>query len=261
MKRSLLITALNLSLLAGCSHVDRGGISEMIDPTLLTVEADKKLTSEHGLRFDYGILKNKLDILILRGAKYCFPASVRKAELQEIRIIRELDGELFYDAANDIVVQRIALARLERQLNYVVSREECVWRKHDGNMDGIRRLQDLLNSDNQFAFDDSEVNPKFAQKLKMAADYLQDFAHYRLRLYGHTDLKGDDVYNLKLSMQRAEKVKALLVESGLDGARIEVYAQSEHSPLFKGEEPHVRLVNRRVYIEIDIQSDYQQSWR
>ena len=240
----------SLIFATGCSHTHRGGISEWVDPTMITVEADRKIRPEHGIRFDYGVLKNHLDLLILRGANYCFPASVHKAQLREYRILREMDGELFYDAANDVVAQRIHLARLERQLEYVLKDEECVW-PDDQQRTLVEQLKELLNSDNIFAYDDFQINPKYAENLRDAASILVNSRHIIVKIYGHADSHGSDSYNSNLSWHRAEKVRDFLIKEGVNESQLSVLALSNRRPLYNGEEAHVRLVNRRVLIEVE----------
>ncbi|MES9905303.1 MAG: OmpA family protein [Sedimenticola sp.] len=230
-----------------------GGMAELRPGTTIPVEADQPLTPAHGLRFDLEINRRHLDVLVLEGAELCFPATVVQAKEREKRIARALYGGLPFDAANDLIIQHQLLARLERQLDYVRKEQACRIpvspdQQQPGDMGS--RINTLLNSDNQFALDSAELNPKYVGRLAEAAVLLRDLPGYQLRIVGHADVVGAKSHNQQLSMQRAEKVARYLQVLGLPKARIEVTAVASDHPLFEGNQPHERLVNRRVTIEL-----------
>ena len=67
---------------------------------------------------------------------------------------------------------------------------------------------------------------------------------------GHTDSVGSDHYNAKLSLRRAEAVKAYLVSKGLDPARLYTEGKGEAQPIADNATAEGRAKNRRVNIEI-----------
>ena len=214
---------------------------------------DKPLGPEHGLRFELDLARRHLDILVLEGAELCFPATVVQAKHRQHRITREIQGELKFDAVNDLIVQRKLLARLEHQLDYVKQHDVCVLpivpgQKTPGDMG--KRIYELLNSDNQFAFNSSELNPKYVGRLAEAAQLLRNYPGYHLRVTGHADTIGGKASNQHLSLKRAEQVSRYLQILGLPAERIQSAAVGSDSPLFKSKQAHNRLVNRRVSIEL-----------
>jgi len=75
-------------------------------------------------------------------------------------------------------------------------------------------------------------------------------------IHGHADIIGNDEYNLKLSLARANDVKKIiesaLAKSGRTDVKFEVNGYGEdvnHSP-FKNEFPEERSYNRTVIIDI-----------
>lgn len=249
----VLIGSLSLS---GCYTLPLkalGGLAEHNQAKLSPVMPDEELGPEHGLRFDLHLAQRHLDVLVIEGAELCFPATVVQAKQREQRILRELQGGLDFDAANDLIVQRKLLARLERQLDYVKQHKVCVLpvaedQQRPGEIG--KRIHELLNSDNQFAFDSSELNPKYIGRLAEAAQLLKSEADYHLRITGHTDAIGEEEHNRELSLSRARQVARYLQIFGLSDSRLSVDAVGFEQPLFIGEEAEVRLTNRRVSIEL-----------
>ena len=112
----LLVGATQLSGCSAWPQSGKGGQAEHYPGDLLPVEAGQLLSYQHGLRLDINHSQRHLDILVMAGAKRCFPASVRLAKLRENRIIREIAGGLYNDAANNIVIQRIELNKIDQKL-------------------------------------------------------------------------------------------------------------------------------------------------
>ena len=67
---------------------------------------------------------------------------------------------------------------------------------------------------------------------------------------GHTDGVGADVYNQKLSVKRAESVKAYLVSKGIEKNRIYTEGKGEKQPVADNKTKEGRAKNRRVEIEV-----------
>ncbi|WP_459780358.1 OmpA family protein [Photobacterium sp. R1] len=244
-----------LLLLNGCSvwpEKGNGGMAEHYPVTLAPVMPDKPLEPEHGLRFELDMVSQHLDILVLEGAEQCFPATVVQAKQNQQRITRELEGGLSYDAANDLIVQRNLLKRLENQLDDVKNKGAC--HPQTANMQApaalASKLYQLLNSDNQFAFNSPEVNPKYMGHLAEAAILLRDIPTYRLHITGHADRVGTPEFNQRLALNRAKQVQRYLEIFGLPSTRITIASVGSEDPLFDGHGPEVRLTNRRVSIEL-----------
>jgi OOP family OmpA-OmpF porin len=67
---------------------------------------------------------------------------------------------------------------------------------------------------------------------------------------GHTDAVGTDAYNQKLSVKRADAVKAYLVTKGIEKNRVYTEGKGEKQPVADNKTDAGRSKNRRVEIEV-----------
>ncbi|MEG0558758.1 MAG: OmpA family protein [Comamonas sp.] len=99
-----------------------------------------------------------------------------------------------------------------------------------------------------FEFDSSEVGAAARVKVTELAQALMKEGIDRLRVEGHTDDRGSDAYNLKLSARRAQVVADVLMEAGMPKQNIEVKGLGSASPLMTGNAAE----NRRVAIVVPL---------
>lgn len=240
--------------LQGCMPpAGMGGMAERNRGNLVPVEADQKLRPMHGLRFDLELARRHLDTLVLQGAELCFPATVAQARDRDVRITRELAGGLDFDAANDLIVQRQNLERLQRQLDYARANDSCNRQPGTGDkpLDNLgKRLDDLLNSDDQFLLGSAELDPKYVGRLAEAAALLRENTHYSLRVVGFADPAREKGMSVNLPMERARQISRYLQVMGIAPERIDVDAVNSDNPYFSGSGGGKRLVNRKVGVDL-----------
>jgi outer membrane protein OmpA-like peptidoglycan-associated protein len=101
-----------------------------------------------------------------------------------------------------------------------------------------------------FAFDSSKLNPQFDSVLDKLATTLVDYNQTVIQIAGHTDSTGSHAYNMKLSLARADSVKAYLVSRGVPAARLVTLGAGPDYPIATNATEEGRAENRRVEITI-----------
>jgi len=79
---------------------------------------------------------------------------------------------------------------------------------------------------------------------------LTDHPERRVEIDGYTDSVGTDTFNLDLSQRRADVVKSVLVNRGIDSSRIVTRGYGKDFAVASNAESSGRQLNRRVEIVI-----------
>ncbi len=105
-----------------------------------------------------------------------------------------------------------------------------------------------------FEFDSTEVDGLTEQNLAALAAALAEgmYTNNKFRLIGHTDSRGDAVYNDDLSVRRAQAIQAYLetLRPELRG-RIFTEGRGEHDLLYAGKTEQEHRLNRRLQVVVD----------
>lgn len=111
-----------------------------------------------------------------------------------------------------------------------------------------------LSADILFAFDEARLTRRAASRLEEVRAELREAEPGSVRIEGHTDDKGSDAYNDRLSARRARTV-ARALRGALEGVDVAVAGRGESEPVaantVKGKDsPKGRARNRRVEIRL-----------
>ena len=114
-----------------------------------------------------------------------------------------------------------------------------------------------LAADVLFDFDKDEIKPAASEALRKVADVIREKGRGLVRIEGHTDARGSDAYNDKLSLRRADAVRRWLVEKEkLGPVRFETSGRGAKRPVAPNQkpdgsdDPEGRQKNRRVEIVV-----------
>ena len=101
-----------------------------------------------------------------------------------------------------------------------------------------------------FDFDKAVLKPEGKAKLDDLTGKVKGINLEVIIAVGHTDSVGNDAYNQKLSVKRAESVKAYLVSKGIEKNRVYTEGKGEKQPVADNKTSAGRSKNRRVEIEV-----------
>jgi outer membrane protein OmpA-like peptidoglycan-associated protein len=128
----------------------------------------------------------------------------------------------------------------EQRLQAVAAQSEAM---------SVARTQNVLTatfkSDVMFDFDSAILKPGAFAEIDRIAGVLNQFPQTVVRVEGHTDSKGSEVYNQELSERRANAVKSALIQRGVNPQRIVALGYGESMPISS-----LDGLNRRVNVVI-----------
>jgi OOP family OmpA-OmpF porin len=195
------------------------------------------------------IARNYTDLMTRRNGKKLFDdvdASGGKAIAQ-----MPIDGKNIYlqvDISNSGEVYDLYVveeAAMEQKVEF--SATELARALNDK---GSVALHDIL-----FDTGRATLKPESAAALAPVGELLKNDAALALEIQGHTDNVGQAAYNLKLSQQRADSVRAYLVAHGIEPARLISKGFGMNQPLVPNNTEGNRALNRRVqFIRTESQS-------
>lgn len=104
----------------------------------------------------------------------------------------------------------------------------------------------LVNLKVNFDHDSSVVKNQYNSEITNFAKFMKEMPEYKAQIVGHTDSKGSDAYNQKLSERRANAVKNELVKDGVDASRLSSKGMGESQPVADNKTAEGRAENRRI---------------
>jgi len=101
-----------------------------------------------------------------------------------------------------------------------------------------------------FQFDSARLTDLGKGQVYLAAQRLKERGNMTIAVEGHTDNRGDDSYNQKLGLQRAQTVMNELASLGIDPSRMSTTSIGESKPLIEQDTAWARAINRRVEFQV-----------
>jgi outer membrane protein OmpA-like peptidoglycan-associated protein len=148
----------------------------------------------------------------------------------------------WYSESEKITVG-LSTARFQKAYQAFVS---CVSNLLDFNFDDISYT--VLN----YQFGSDKLTKASQKRMNMIVEYLTLDSQLELVLIdGYSDSYGGRNTNLKMSERRANKVRDLIVSSGIDASRIEANGYGEKRHVASNETVIGRSKNRRVVIRME----------
>jgi outer membrane protein OmpA-like peptidoglycan-associated protein len=141
-------------------------------------------------------------------------------------------------------------------VGYYMDRQEDKLRKQlQGTGVSVTRNGDniILNmpSNITFDFDSYQLKPAFKPTLDSVVLVLNEFESTLITVEGHTDSKGSEAYNQKLSENRALSVSDYLIGKGVKKQRMAAIGKGELRPIADNNTISGRAQNRRVELTLE----------
>ena len=97
----------------------------------------------------------------------------------------------------------------------------------------------------------AEIKPEMYGDLNKVINFLYDNIDFKLKISGHTDSKGSQAFNLKLSKDRAENIRDyIVIFAGILESRVEWEGLGSSEPLVEENTEADQKINRRVEFQI-----------
>src|SRR5205085_5283738 len=97
-----------------------------------------------------------------------------------------------------------------------------------------------------FAYDKSDLTSSAEGNLDKLVTVLKEYPDTDIEVQGHTDSRGSDDYNMKLSERRAAEVSDYLRSRGVTASRLTTKGYGESAPVSDNNTDDGRAQNRRV---------------
>ena len=101
-----------------------------------------------------------------------------------------------------------------------------------------------------YDFDKATLRVESTNELERLLKLLNEFPNLKIEISGHTDSKGANDYNMKLSENRAKAVVEYLIKSGINSDRLSYKGYGEENPISTNETDEGRQLNRRTEFKI-----------
>jgi peptidoglycan-associated lipoprotein len=102
---------------------------------------------------------------------------------------------------------------------------------NDGNTNyetqTVTKNQTIRLNNIYYKYDDASIQPDAEQDLAVLLDLFEEYPDLVIELSSHTDARGNDNYNQKLSQRRADSAKSWLIDRGVDAKKIKAVGYGE----------------------------------
>lgn len=116
----------------------------------------------------------------------------------------------------------------------------------------IEQLSEALRFSVYFRTDSAALEPDAIHQIERLAGYLADYPELHVHLSGHADRRGPADYNRALSERRAESVRRILRNAGLNEQRITVQAYGNSRARADFGDLESYIFDRQVILELSL---------
>ena len=103
-----------------------------------------------------------------------------------------------------------------------------------------------LVKESLFDFDSDEISQDSYAGLDLVAEFLKENPNVTVKVEGHTDNVGSEIYNQDLSERRAKSVANYIIDKGVDADRVSTEGFGFSKPIADNDSDEGRAQNRRT---------------
>lgn len=124
------------------------------------------------------------------------------------------------------------------------------------NLAPVKANESIVLNNVFFQYDSDKIINESLPDLEKLAKLLNKKTAIIIEISGHTDSKGKDAYNMKLSQKRAKSVRKYLIKNGVAANRITAIGKGELQPIARNnnpdgsDNPEGRQLNRRIELKV-----------
>ena len=177
---------------------------------------------------------------------------------QTIDQLRELNRQLIKDnleLKKQLVVLNAKLDLILQRMDYTPEVEK-VDIPMNSTMQNLQEGKRLILRNIFFDYNLATLRSRSKHELNKLYEFMKNNPSAKIQVSGHTDSRGDDAYNLRLSQDRAQAVVDYLVRNGIESSRLTAVGYGETRPIARNENedltdnPIGRQLNRRIEISL-----------
>lgn len=172
--------------------------------------------------------------------------------------LRKLNRQLIQD---NLELKK-QLAELNAKLDLILQRldyQPDIEKVDMPSSNTMRNLQEgrrLILRNIFFDYNQATLRSRSKHELNKLFEFMKSYPNVSIEVSGHTDSRGNDDYNLRLSKDRAQAVVDYLVRNGISSSRLKAIGYGETRPIARNENadltdnPVGRQLNRRIEISL-----------
>lgn len=154
----------------------------------------------------------------------------------------------------DLHKKRTEVAYLNNQLAELRSEfgRELKKVKLEDRRSALEQLSEGVSLTVYFRTGSADIDEDMHSRIRRLAGFLNNYPEVQLHLEGHADRRGSAEYNRELSRKRAQSVREVLADTGIDPARIHSHAYGESAAERPEEDREGMIFDRRVNIVLNL---------
>ncbi|MEA2110576.1 MAG: OmpA family protein [Campylobacterota bacterium] len=175
-----------------------------------------------------------------------------KAKILELdaTILKDEDNNILFRLEHNNAINYIYLSVYNKTFSLTIIEEEAFKQSLILTPDAIKAELDKTGKITLdgifFDFNKATLKPESKKAILSAVALMQRYGDLVLLVHGHTDNKGSDTYNHKLSKERAASVRKAIITEGIESSRLQSQGYGEEKPIASNETEEGRAQNRRV---------------